>query len=62
MFGLSSGVHADIIHTLKNITAHHLGAVVVSNGNGVILHEYGLDSYVQIQHYWDDHGKDSDIK
>ena len=51
-----------MIHTLNDITSHNPAAVVVHNGNEVIMHEYRLGSFFQIQNYFDDHDQDDDIR
>ena len=56
------GVHPGTIHILNDITDHPPAEVGVHNGNEGILHEYGLDDFIQILHDGDDHGQDDDIK
>ena len=51
-----------MIHTLNDISFHLPEKVGVLNGNKGILHEYGLDDFIQILHDGDDHGQDDDIK
>ena len=56
------GVHPGTIHALNEIAAHPPAEVGVHNGNEVIMHKYGLDYFIQIQHDGDDHGQDDGIK
>ena len=56
------GVHPGMIHTLNEIAAQPPAEVGVHNRNEVILHKYGLDDFIQIQHDGDDHGQDNGIK
>ena len=56
------GVYPGIIHTFSLIADHPTAEVLVHNGNEAIIHEYGLDYFIQIQHDGDDHGQGGDIK
>ena len=56
------GVHPGMIHTLDEVKYSPPVEFGVHNRNEVILHEYGLDDFIQIQNVGDDHGRDDDIK
>ena len=56
------GEHTSMIHTMNDIIDHPTSYVGVHNGNEVIMHKYGLDYFIQIQHDGDDHGQDDGIK
>ena len=51
-----------MMHTLNDIAYHPPAEVGFQNGNEGILHEYGLDGVIQIQHDGDDLCQDDDIK
>ena len=51
-----------MIHTLNEIAAHPPAEVGVHNVNEVIMHEYVLDIFIQIQLDGDDYRQDGDIK
>ena len=48
-------------HTLNEIIDHPPSAVGVNNENEGIMHEPGLNYFIQIQYDGDDHGKGDDI-
>ena len=50
------------IYTLNEIAAHPPAEVGVHNVNEVIMHEYVLDIFIQIQLDGDDYRQDGDIK
>ena len=55
------GEHPGMINKLNEILARPPAEVRVHNVNKGILHEYGLDDFIQIQHEGDYHGHDYDI-
>ena len=42
------GVHPGMFHKLNEIAARPPAEVGVHNGNKGVLHEYGLDDFIQI--------------
>ena len=50
-----------MIHTFNEIAALPPAEVGVHNVNELIMHEYSLDDFLQIQHDGNDHGQDYDM-
>ena len=51
-----------MIHTLNEIADTSSIEVGVHNRNEVIMHEYWLDAFIQIQHDVNEHGQGDDIR
>ena len=51
-----------MLEKLNEIADNPSAKVGVNNGNETVLHEYGLDDFIQIQHNGNVHGQDDDIK
>ena len=55
-------VYTFMIQIMNEITDKPPAEFGVNNGNEIVMHEYGLDDFVQVQHDGDYHGQYDNIK